>query len=417
MIVREIDADTFNDFANSHVLKNFFQTKQYGELMSHSDFSVMYVGGYLNDTLVAGSLILYKTIGPSMKYGYAPRGFLLDYYDNEILTSFTKKIKEFFLKRAFAFIKINPEITYSKIDFTTQSKIVNSKNSNLINQLKSLGYDKLRDNLYFESLLPKYTPVIYLPTYDFNDLDQDLRNEIETAQLSGLSLVTGTINDLETFYKFVEYKDTKTIAYYKLFYEAFNKDDMADLLFVELNYDTYGKYLQKQYIIQTEKNEQINMAFNENPDDMELYNKKMKSDQELAKIASKIAESNIKVQENHTKEILGAAFVVKHQGRITILISGQNKDFDFCDTKTFMYYKIIEEYKKKSYLFLDLNGITADYSDTNPYKELNAFKLKFKPNVFEYIGEFDLIVNKPFHQLLWSTNQIQKEFYKPPVKK
>ena len=54
---------------------------------------------------------------------------------------------------------------------------------------------------------------------------------------------------------------------------------------------------------------------------------------------------------------------------------------------------------------------------TNPYKELNAFKLKFKPNVFEYIGEFDLIVNKPFHQLLWSTNQIQKEFYKPPVKK
>ena len=417
MIVKEIDADTFNNFANNHILKNFYQTKQYGELMSHSDFQVMYIGGYMGDNLIAGSLILYKTIGPSMKYGYAPRGFLLDYYDSEVLTLFTKKVKEFFLKKAFAFIKINPEITYSKIDFNSQSKIVNSKNSNLIDQLKSLGYDKLKDNLYFESLLPKYTPVIYLPTYNFNDLDDSLRESVELSQTSGLSLITGTINDIETFYKFVEYKDSKTIAYYKLFYEIFSKDDMVDLLFVELNYDTYGKYLQKEYLIETEKNEQVNKEFNENPRNTDLYNKKMESDQLIAKISSKITESNLKVQENQTREILGTAFVVKHQGRVTILITGHNKDFDLCDTKTFIYYKIIEEYKKKGYLFFDLYGITADYSETNPYKELNKFKLKFKPNVFEYIGEFDLIVNKPFHQLLWSTNQIQKEFYKPAVKK
>jgi lipid II:glycine glycyltransferase (peptidoglycan interpeptide bridge formation enzyme) len=82
-----------------------------------------------------------------------------------------------------------------------------------------------------------------------------------------------------------------------------------------------------------------------------------------------------------------------------------------------MYYKIIETYKKAGYLYFDMYGITGDYSDTNPYKNLNKFKLKFKPKVFEYIGEFDLIVNKPFHQLLWSTNQIQKEFYKPAIKK
>ena len=79
--------------------------------------------------------------------------------------------------------------------------------------------------------------------------------------------------------------------------------------------------------------------------------------------------------------------------------------------------KIIEEYKKAGYLYLDLYGITADFTDSNPYKTLNDFKLKFKPTVYEYIGEFDLIVNKPFHQLLWSTNQIQKEFYKPAIKR
>ena len=417
MIVKEIDADTFNEFACNHILKNFYQTKQYGELMSHSDFRVMYIGGYMNETLVAGSLILYQTIGPSMKYGYAPRGFLIDYYDFELLKAFSKKVKDFFFKKAFAFIKINPEITYSKIDFDSQSKIVNSKNSNLIESLKQLGYDKLKDNLYFESLLPKYTPVIYLPTYDFKVLDETLTHSVEESEVSGLSLINGNIEDIETFYKFIEYKDTKTVTYYRLFYDIFSKDDMVDLLFVELNYDTYAKYLQKQYLYESEKNEKINDEFNDNPNSNDLYNKKMKSDQTLAKISSRISESNMRIQENNTKEILGAAFVVKHQGRITILISGHNKEFDICDTKTFMYYKIIEEYKKKGYLFFDLYGITADYSESNPYKELNKFKLKFKPNVFEYIGEFDLIVNKPFHQILWSTNQIQKEFYRPAIKK
>ena len=417
MIVKEIDADIFNEFANNHMLKNFYQTKQYGELMSHSDFDVMYIGGYEDDNLKAASLILHKTIGPSMKYGYAPRGFLVDYYDSELLKPFIKKVKDFFFKKGFAFIKINPEITYSKIDFDSQSKVINSKNKDLIDTLKQLGFDKLRDNLYFESLLPKYTPVIYLPNYDFNNLDSNLIRDVKESETNGLSLISGNADDIETFYSFVEDKDNKTMPYYRLFYEIFSKYDMADLLFVELNYDTYVKYLQKQYQIESEKNEMINREFNDNPKNNDLYNKKMQSDQKLSKISSKIAESNFKVQENHTKEIIAGAFIVKHQGRITILIDGRNKEFDTFDTKTFMYYKIIEEYKKKGYLFFDLYGITADYSDTNPYKELNKFKLKFKPNVFEYIGEFDLIVNKPFHQLLWSTNKIQKEFYKPAIKK
>ena len=62
MKIMEIDKDTFSEFANKHILKNFFQTKEYGELMSNSEYSVTYVGGYENDKIVAGSLILYKNI-------------------------------------------------------------------------------------------------------------------------------------------------------------------------------------------------------------------------------------------------------------------------------------------------------------------------------------------------------------------
>ncbi|MBR4178661.1 MAG: peptidoglycan bridge formation glycyltransferase FemA/FemB family protein [Bacilli bacterium] len=417
MTVREIDGETFNEFANNHPLKNFYQTKEYGDLMIHSDFSVMFVGGFEDDSLVAASLILYKTICPSMKYGYAPRGFLVDYYNSDTLKKFTKAIKDYFFKKSFAFIKINPEITYSTIDFNNKSKLINSKNKKLVEEMKKMGYDKLKDNLYFESMLPKYTPVIYLPKYNFEELDSKIINNARNGELSGIRLVTGNETDIPTLYSFVQNKGNKTEVFYKVFYDIFKKSEMVDLLLVELNYQTYVKFLQKQYAFEQENNDRVNKEFEENTSNMDIYNKKMKSDQTMSRIQSEIVIANQKMQENRFRQILGAAFVIKHQGRITVYISGQSDQFQGIDIKSFMYYKIIEGYKKAGYLFLDLYGITADFSDTNPYKKLNDFKLSFKPNVYEYIGELDLIVNKPFHQLLWATNKIQHEFYKPAIKK
>ena len=417
MIIKEIDEITFDEFAKNHILKNFYQTKEYGRLMKHSDFSVMYIGGYQNNILVAGSLILHKTIGPNMKYGYAPRGFLVDYYNQELLDIFIKKVKDFFFKKGFAFIKINPEITYATLDFENKSKTINIKNKSLISHMKMIGFDKLKDNLYFESLLPKYTPVIHLPSYDVNVLDKTFLESMRTHESSGIRLINGNINDLELFYNFIDEKETKTLTYYKYFYEKFKESDMVDLLLCEVDYTTYIKYLQKEHINEEDKNQYINNLFNDNPKNEDLYNQKLKSDQTLNKIAFSLSFANERMDDNAIKEIIGAAFVIKNQGRITIITTGHNKKFSHIDTKSFMYFKIIEEYKKAGYSYVDFNGITADFTDNNPYKELNNFKLKFKPNVFEYVGELDLVVNKPFHQILWSTNQLQKEFYRPAVKK
>lgn len=417
MDIKEIKPEVFSEYAKNHILKNFFQTKEYGDLMKHSDFSVMYVGAYHKGLIVGASLILYKSIGPNMKYGYAPRGFLVDFYDEALLKMFTKKIKEYFLMRGFAFIKINPEVTYSVVNFDDKSKLVNSKSKDLVLRLKELGYDKLRDNLYFESLLPKYTPVINLPIYDFSVLDEKLINNMKDAEISGISMSIGNEEDIEKFYSFVNDKESKTSTYYKFFYKEFKKSDMVDLLMVNLNYETYVKYLQKQYIVEQETNDALNRQFEMTPNDAALYAKKTRSDDIMNRISADMALANQRMQENNPKEVLGAAFVVKYEGRVTIIISGYNKDFQGIDVKSYIFYKIIEEYKKAGYLYLDLYGITADFTDNNPYKTLNDFKLKFKPTVYEYIGEFDLIVNKPFHQLLWSTNQIQKEFYKPAIKR
>ena len=199
MIISEINENIFNDFASKHTLKNFFQTREYGNFMKFSDFSVMYIGAYDNGSLVAASLVLYKTLSAGIKYGYAPRGFLIDYYNTDLLTRFTREVKAYFSKRKFAFIKINPEITFATLDYEKKLKNVNKTNRELIDTLKSLGYVKLKDHLYFESLLPKYTPVIYLPNYNFDLLNKNMIDKLRKHELSNITLAIGTENDLETF--------------------------------------------------------------------------------------------------------------------------------------------------------------------------------------------------------------------------
>ena len=412
MIISEINENMFSEFAAKHTLKNFFQTKEYGTFMKFSDFNTMYIGAYENGILVAASLILYKTLSAGIKYGYAPRGFLIDFYDRGLLERFTKEVKAYFNKRRFAFIKINPEITYATLDYVNKTKSVNQTNKELIATLKSLGYIKLKDHLYFESLLPKYTPVIYLPNYSFDKLDKNMIETLRNNELSGITLYTGTVEDIDTFYSFIKSKTAHPISYYKKLYQIFNASDKADLILVTMNYSMYVKYLQKQFAYEQVNNDRINSEFRDNPQNQEVYQKKMESDRLLSKISGDITIANNKMVDNQEKEVLGTALIIKHEGRITIYISGCTKEFNGIDIKTYMYYKIIKDYKDNGYLFLDLYGITADFEDTNPYKDLNDFKLKFGPKVYEYIGEFDLIVNKPYHQFLWSTNKIQKEFYR-----
>ena len=59
---------------------------------------------------------------------------------------------------------------------------------------------------------------------------------------------------------------------------------------------------------------------------------------------------------------------------------------------------------------MDLNGITGDFTDTNPYKGLNEFKFGFNPVAVENIGEFDYMVNESLYKNLDANGSLQKEF-------
>ena len=124
MIVKEISKEEFDSLSKNSMQNSYYQTSNYSTLMKNYKYETMYIGAYHDNKLLCASLILYKSIAPTIKYGYAPRGFILNYFDKELLETFTKKVKLFFSKKNFAFIKINPEIIYSKINISDKKKSV-----------------------------------------------------------------------------------------------------------------------------------------------------------------------------------------------------------------------------------------------------------------------------------------------------
>ncbi len=410
MIIKEIDSKTFMEFANNHILSNYYQTENYGVLMQNFKYQIMYIGAYKYNKLVGASLILYKTIAPTIKYGYAPRGFLINYLDEDLLNEFTSKIKAFFLLKNFAFIKINPEVIYSKIDYENKKKIVNVNNKNLISLMRKFGYEKLKNNLYFESMLPKYNAIINLKEFDKNTVSEKCYKKSHSFLTSSLSLKIGNEKDINIFYDLIKDKSNKTKSYYGDFYKVFKDSDMVDLLLVEVDYYKYLEVYNKKYETMIIENEELNEEFNNNSQDEILFQNKMNSDNKLAEIKHSIDLLNTKLKSGNKSEIIGGALMIKQNSRVNLIISGVNSEFNKQNINYFLHYRFIEYYKKMGYSFIDLNAVSGNVSEKSPYKKLNDFKFSFNPNVYEYIGEFDLVINNTYYNILWNTGKLEKEF-------
>ena len=115
MYLRELSLDDFKSFVENNIIGNAYQTVSYAMLKAEEGYDYEFIGLISDNSIIAAALILYKKIG-NHYYGYSPRGFLVDYSNIFILETFTREIKEYYKKKNFVFIKINPEIAIGKLN-------------------------------------------------------------------------------------------------------------------------------------------------------------------------------------------------------------------------------------------------------------------------------------------------------------
>ena len=406
-MLKELSIEEFTNFSRNHNLGNFHQTIEYALLRTEEGFEYELIGYYLEDTLKAASLILYKKIN-NYYYGYAPRGFLIDYSNKQLLKTFTEEIIKYYQQKSFIFIKINPEIAIGTVNQDTKS-ITHNQNYNITHNLIENGYKKLKDNLYFEALLPRMNVIIPLNKFSLENISKNTRNKVKKGIRKGLTLHKADNDQFPTLYEFIKNIRNKDELYYKDLVNVFDKNDSIDLFLVKVDFKNYLINSQAKYNEEMTQNTNLNDKIMKDNKSTNL-NAKMNSDKKLLTYKNDITEASKNL--NTTEDLyIAGALVIKYENRITIQISGYDKNYKRYSPNYFLYYAILDYYKA-TYKYADLNGITADFSANNPYHGLNRFKIGFNPDIYEYIGEYDLIINQKAYNNLLKNGTLAKEFNK-----
>ena len=395
MHIELLSIEAFQNYVKNHPLRNYCQTINYGLMMGEFDYDYELLGLVNNDRIYAASLVLTKRIGHKMYFAYAPKGFLIDYTDSSLVTTFIDEIKKYYDNKGFVFIKINPEIAVGEVNTKTYNTEYN-RNYQIVQTLQINGFKKISNGIDLdETLFPTFTGIIPLKGFNIDKVTKNTRNKIKKGIRKGLHLELGDQKQINVLKKIAPpFKD----FYYDDLFNAFNKNDLIDIFLVSIDYEEYLINSQNTYENESIKNEQLSKKMLDNPNKKKI-NAKMNSDKALLTYKNDIIEAS-KYLNSNKKVYIAGAITIKDSSRVHIIASGFDKNYKHFAPNYYLHYAIMDYYKDK-YDFIDLNGLSGDFSKTSDYYGVNKFKMGFNPKIYELIGEYDLVFSDKNYNLIF----------------
>lgn len=396
MYIKELTNSEFKEFIKSYNMKSIYQTPEYGFIMNKENFDSLFLGLIDNDNIIGATLILIEN-KEKFKYAYAPRGFLIDYNNYELLKEFTTEIKKYLNKLGVIAIKLCPLITKNIYDSKHKLTDTNVYYDSIFDNLKKLGYNHLGYNDFFEGLKPRYEAILdlNLPYYIlFKNIKKEFRTKIRGAENLGIKIYKGNSNNLEYLYLQTKNKYPRELEYFKNCYKYFNKEKNIDFYYAKLDTVKFLRIASKKLSEQEDLCSNLNRQLVNNPN---VLSEKMKNDILLNKYKTNLIYATKLVDKYPDGLITASALIVKNDDEVFMLMDGYNTSFKRLNSKHLLLWKLIEKYSNEGYKKFNLGGLTNPNIENNPYQGLNEFKASFNSKIIEYIGDLELVTNKSLY--------------------
>lgn len=142
MKILEIPKEKFNDLISAEPDANIYQTTNWADYYKTMKYEPLYIG-YVNDKNVYSAfaaILIKKGSIFKPKVAICHGGFLINFYDNELLQSFDRDLKKYLSKKRIKSLTIIPNIKY---------QTSRGNNDLLISQLHDLGYEKVDSEIQY----------------------------------------------------------------------------------------------------------------------------------------------------------------------------------------------------------------------------------------------------------------------------
>ena len=406
-MLEELTKEEFNEYASKHPLNMFFQSSYWGELKSITGWKHFMVGIKNDGKIQAATLILGKKIPIFNRYiYYAPRGFLIDYNNTELLKKFTLEVKKYLKKKKGIFIKINPYLIYQERDINGDIVENGIDNKNVVEELKKLGFIHTGFTInYGKDLEPRWISVLDLEGKTEEGLLKDMRSTtrwgINNSYKHGLKLVEIDKSRINEFKKLMEHTGERrgfidrSEAYYEKMYDAFSKDDKIKIMLVELDIDEYLYNLNNQ----KQQNLLKQVEAKNKPDSAKAKRVLKELQSQFESLEKRISNLEKLQKEKGNKIVVAGGLFMTFGTQVVSLFGASYREYMKFNGQFFLNFKMIKYALNNGYKKYNFYGITGEFNEDSEMFGLFDFKRGFNAHVEELIGEFTLITNKFFYKV------------------
>ncbi len=389
--------EEYRVFFNSHPQASFMQTVELSELKKEYGSIPHFVGVKREGTVVAGGMLLEDKTILGQKEFYAPRGLLVDYHNKELLSFFVKELKNYIKKQGGFILIIDPNVLYRVR--TPEGEIIpeNIPDDESVNNLLSLGFKHFGFNIYLDALQVRWC--CHLPLDEDYEtkkakFSKQTRKNINSCVKKGLMVREGTMEDLEVMTEIFETtakrRDffSRSLSYYRKMYR--HMKDLMTIYIAYLDPDVYCAHTAD--LLQTAKTEVLNleakMAKQATGDT--LARKLEQARAQVEKYEKEWEKAQTFKAENPDGKAVGCLLSIRSGKEYLTLTSGVLMEYRSFTPKYLMYEHHIKEAYKEGFESCNFYGIAGDFNPDNEYYGIYEFKRGFRPNVTEYIGQFEL---------------------------
>ena len=356
----ELKEDEFNKVSNNFTGTSFYQSSAWAEIKSYTGWIHYYVGVLDNDKIVACGLILGKKVYLNRYMYYSPRGLLLDYNNQDLLNFFIKNIKEFLKKKNGISFKIDPLVPFKNHDKYGLFVDDGFSNQSVFDSLIKIGFKHRGFTVgYSDEAQFRWTYCLDINVSKddlFKNMDQRCRRCIRKYEKYPLEIVDVNDDNIMDFKDIMEHTARRqnhfdrSLDYYKHLDKLL--EDKSKLVII---------YLDRE-------------KFLNSFDGDKLYDM---------------------VKADKRKKIpISAGLFIFDSDRANYVYGGTYKDYMPLMAQYKLQMEMIYLAIEKGIPLYDFGGISGDFTEGSENYGVYEFKRGFGGYVVEYIGEFDLIINK-----------------------
>ena len=394
----------FLDYSKKNNITSFFQTTYWGEIKKDNGWDSHFLGLKDGKQIIAATLLLSKKIKIFGNMFYAPRGFLLDYNNLEILENFTNEIKKYLKEHNALFLKINPYVDYQERNVDGE-EVEGTKNETLMNKLKDLGFkhngfyidqDKKKD------LEPRWISVLDIKDMTMDDLYKNMRSSckwrINNSRKNCLKIIEADEDNLVEFKNLMKHTAERRefidrpLSYYQNMFKILKKENLVKVLLVEINFKELKDFSKEELEKKDERLKELEGNTKKSGQIKEL-------ELEKTRLIEKINLLEKTIEEHGEKKIIAGGWYMLFGREIIYLFGASYKAFMKYNSQYLLQYEMINYAVDNGYEAFNFYGIDGNFSEESKGYGLFDFKRGFNACVHELIGEFDLVINPIMYKL------------------